>query len=294
MTNQNNTLKKDFHFRSKFAKLLNEKNHSIITNAFKKFCYEYDSDCAGSFLWKLTYDAEISSPYLLSDIGLYYNIISDQNILLLRNELRYQYQQHINKNFLAPTLHGSCKEAFDELHHQSDIVIANVVYQHCINFLKKDAHNEEINRILYLLSCIMDNMHFGGIRALGFDMLEAAFLKPLHKLIYNLLIELYNDNKNTNNSGSIKETQTIEVSSISEKTTDISTESISTKNEITQFKPLSPENILLHKDIFSEFASKNDYNILLQIGKLEFDLNKVMIKKDKIADFLKAAEALNE
>lgn len=139
-------------------------------------------------------------------------------------------------------------------------------------------------------------MYFGGICSLGFDPIEAKFLKPFHKLIYNLFTELYNESMVKNSSCSITDSETTDTERFetSDEIADTFTENSYMEKENPQFKPLSPENILLHKDTFSYFADKDDYNILLQIGKLEFDLNKVMINKQKIADFLKAAEALRE
>ena len=60
------------------------------------------------------------------------------------------------------------------------------------------------------------------------------------------------------------------------------------------FKPLTPEGILENKDVFASFVESSDMNILLQIGKLGFDLNKVIAKKDAIIKLFEAAKALND
>jgi len=60
------------------------------------------------------------------------------------------------------------------------------------------------------------------------------------------------------------------------------------------FMDLTPEKILAHKDSFESFMETYDLDNLILIGKLGFDLNAVMAKKELISNFLKAVKALNE
>lgn len=278
--------KTHFKFRTKFAKLVNNENSSAITNAFQKFCHEYDEYDASALLWGLTILSDSSLENALNCLGLDCNIISRENIQLLRNELRSQYK-HFHPDFFAPKLSDACQTAFTELHQHSDIIVANIVYETCEKILSsKDVSPFEISRIKHLLSADKETMYFGGIRSLGFDYLEAVCLKPYHEAIYNLFIELCDEymRKPSCNITSNEPTATEEL-----KTSD----EITATSTYMEFEPLTPEKILLHKDIFSRFVAKKDYNILPEISAINLDLNEVILKEIKIANFIKAAEALN-
>ncbi len=63
----------------------------------------------------------------------------------------------------------------------------------------------------------------------------------------------------------------------------------------SEFKPLTPENILEHRDVF-EFLCGGYYPIdtITEISKLGFDLNKVILKKDVIYKVLDVSLSIEE
>ena len=73
-----------------------------------------------------------------------------------------------------------------------------------------------------------------------------------------------------------------------------STEMTSEVQVASEFKKLTPEEILAHRAVFYVFTKSEDLNVLTPIGILGFDLNEVMTKKEKIFNFLNAASALSE
>ena len=60
-----------------------------------------------------------------------------------------------------------------------------------------------------------------------------------------------------------------------------------------EFKPVTAENILTHRETFKTFVEEEDLNLLMVIGTVGFDLNEVMAKKEQILIFIEAAEMLN-
>ena len=61
-----------------------------------------------------------------------------------------------------------------------------------------------------------------------------------------------------------------------------------------QFRRIYAESIIMYRDAFIPFVMDEDWNMLLEIGKLGFDLNEVMTKKEKICIFLEAVQAKEE
>ena len=316
MTNTN------FTFRSKFEKLLNDKNRPIFVAAFEKF-FKLTPDSARDLLWRMTYNMEVTAVAALVELGLNQEIISSEKIPCLRNELRHQYEV-ANPNFLGVTVPVECQEAFDALLNHTDPIVANIVFEHCMSRL----YVEEgyMNRILFLLNSDKENNFFGGIRSLQFAPDESFYLKPYHLLIHDLLKALYEDYQawrsaqednlpfaglatlmeeaGINLSSDIEEVAQeacdeaieevmaeMEAEAPTEASTEVPAEPVQTDS---RFKPLTAEAIIANKDVFVSFLKEHDMNTLLQIGMLGFDLNEVMAKSEKLYNLLKAVEAVEK
>ena len=306
-----NTNEKKFNFRSKFRKYVIEENVPIITEAFEKFD-TLSPDEALYFLWELTF-SENSACAVITDLGLNSKIITPESLIPFRNELRYQYSKSHAK-FLTMDVPDSCEAALVALTNATDIIVANIVNKHC--HLKIHDTPEFMSRLLFLLDSEQENNFFGGVRSLNFSMEETHYLKFFHKEIHNLMKALYESKQGgfqnkpfANLAEKLKESG-VYVPEKSENE-DFSDETIeeflkievsvpannTVKQEIfekSEFKKLSLEVILLHKDIFMSFAESDDLNLMLPIGNMGFDLNEVMDKKEKIYNFIEAAEALSE
>lgn len=291
MTTTNN-MNTNFKFRTKFKKLLNDENYSAITSAFEKFC-SLDSVDAIEILWRMTYskDKALEEVYKL---GLDSKIISPENVLALRNELRYQYEQLVQPEFLQFYRDSgeTIENAFLELKECTDGIVASIVYESCDLMLC--ISDEDIARTLGLLEHPKENYYFGGIRSMNFNMEEAEYLKPYHIEIHNLLeamnnhIPFYTDEEEEECKKVEKIEEPVEEVAESEN------KNIPEEAEaaVAQFKPVIPEEILAHKELFKTFTESDDFNTLLPIGQLGFDLNEVMIRKEVIHNFIKAADAL--
>lgn len=265
-----------FEFRTKFKKLLNAENCASIISAFDKFC-SLDSVEALKVLWKMTYSRDIALDEVFK-LGLDAQMLPSEKILVLRNELRYQYEKLVEESFLQFYKGDDAKisNAFATLKSSSDGIVASTVCDFCILSVQK----YELERILYLLNSEKETYYFGGIRALGFDMIEADYLKPYHTEIHNLLKAM---------SDSIpfySEEEEREREECKDVTTETPIESI------TQFKKITPEEILKSKESFKKIVESNYLNMLIDIAKLGFDLNEVVDKKEEIFRFINAAENL--
>ena len=87
-----------FEFRTKFKKLLNDENYASIISAFNQFC-SFDSSKALKVLWKMTYSQDTAMEEVYN-LGLDCKIIPSEKVLVLRNELRYQYEELVEDSFL--------------------------------------------------------------------------------------------------------------------------------------------------------------------------------------------------
>jgi len=273
--------KTNFNFRTKFKKLLNDENILVITKAFENFCI-HSSTVARDILWRMTYSTD-SAYQEIYNLGLNQKNIPTEKILLFRNELRYQYEQKYS-NFLKLNSEGELEEVYSTLMNKTDSIVANVVYNRC--YLERNS--SEINRILFLLQSEKEQNYFGGIRSLNFNIKETEYLKLYHTEIHNLLQATYiafNSEEFDELPFYMGEEESIE--EIGENL--ISEESV---DNSSVYKILTPEEILMHKDIFKSFAEKGDLNLLIPIGQLGVDLNEVSSKKEEIYNFIKAADAL--
>ena len=305
MNTQNNT----FEFRTKFAKLLTAENRPVITEVCAKFC-AYPPEYAFNILWNMTLANDIATR-TIELLGLNPEIIPCENISTFRNELRYQYEK-LNPDFLKVDVSEEYQEAFETLKNHADSIVATTVFEHCCNTLYEG--EESVKRILFLLNSEKENLYYGGLRALHFCDYEANHLKQFHEQIHNLLSVMFNhhyehiSNKNTPFEG-LSERLTdagIQIPfDLQEKCSEFA-ETAPEENQPEKvadeapiqvvtpaFKPLTPEEVLAHKDVFTSFARNDDMNLLLQIGQLDFDLNQVIAKKIQIANLLTAAEALS-
>lgn len=286
MTTTNN-MNANFNFRTKFKKVLNDENYSAITSAFQKFC-NFTTCEARKTLWNLTYSST-KALEVLSYLGLSSEIISYDNQMIFRNELRFQYEQ-LCPSFMLPSMEDLIKSKFSALESKTDIIVANIVFDYCHAAMIKD---EQIDRILFLLKSEKDTNYFGGIRSLGFNMEEAQYLKPFHIEIHNLLASMKDFFENDVPFYMEEEEEKVEaVEQISEEE---STELPEKKSDETssKFKSITPEALLIHREIFASYVYGNDMNILMEIGHLGFDLNEVIAKAEKIQSFLNAAENLS-
>lgn len=329
MTNNNNSKNGNnttFTFRSKFEKLVNDENRPIIVAAFEKFCnIDPETTVARDILWDLTYNPEVSSK-ALQELGLNQEIISPENVSKLRDELRHQYEK-IHKGYLVVDVSEEYIPAFEALSKKAGPIVASVVNELCSYRML----GYDVPRALFLLSSDKENFFFGGICEVGFTSKEAEYLKPFHMQIHDLLKAMYDRkqdaSRNTPLSGldSIIKDAGIELPFIVGEETQ---EAVEPLNEVPQvavepetlvkapveaaaetsneaqaeqpdevnsgFKPLTPEEILENKDVFTTFVESSDMNILPQIGNLGFDLNKVIAKKEAIGKVLEAHAKMEE
>lgn len=292
-----------FSFRSKFEKLLTDGNRQSVNSLFQQFC-NMNSYYATEILWKMTYNGVEPSFDVYRELGIKEEALPSVKLSTLRNELRYQYEK-LHHDFMNVYVPDECKEAFNTLAGRSDTITAAVVYEHC-----QRAYIEcEVKRILFLLQSEEERNYYGGIRSLIFSRDEANYLKPFHVQIFNLfkaycdymqqtddlsankpfagLDKLIQEARKELIGGTQKE-ESGEVNESQQVQDEPKKETVQTSSE---FKPLTPNEIKDHKDVFMLFLETGDLNDLVQIGKLGFDLNKVMAKKEKIRKFLQAEEA---
>lgn len=272
ITTTNPESNSSIRFRTKFEKLVTDANRPILVSVFEKFCrYNPFTTNALEILWQLTYNDDVAISTLCNTLGLSLDIISSENISKFRDELRYQYEcQH--GSYLLKNIPSCYATEFDNLVKHSDLICADVITKKCLEY-----HEESINpsRALYLLESDMENNYFGGLRELGFDQDESQFLKQYHKEIFDLYTAIYN-------------MYDIEGCTLDDEICNNYAE----KAAQSSFKPLTSVEILNNRDIFASFVK--DFNVLVDIGKLGFDLNEVIAKKEAIVQLLNADKALSK
>lgn len=295
MTTTNNNINTKFEFRTKFKKLLKEENEPCIIKAFENFC-KLESKDALEVLWRMTYSSE-AAWIEIYNIGLDQECISVENILSFRNELRYQYEQLVQTEFTSfgkNHLDKKIQEAYKRLENRTDSIVASVIYDYCHETL--DMPLSEISRILFLLNSDKENNYFGGIRSMKFNEVESDYLKAYHIEIHNLLsaINTYSNEEDVElpfyMEGEEEEEAVVE--EVIHNTNELLNEKSEENHECYEYKALTPEEILLHKQPFESFVNENDFNLLVVIGQLGFDLNEVMIKREEILNFINAANTL--
>ena len=314
MTTISNNMSNPFTFRNKFRRIITDENLPAIVAAFKEFCsLDPKTPDALNFLWQLTYSSNWAIQFLYS-VGLNLNIIPASELIKFRNELRYQYEIR-NPGYFTKDIPEECMPAFNWLADKTDLIVASAAYNTIISY--PYTHWCDVNRICYLIRSDKENFSLGGLHEIGFTYEESKFLQPYTMQILNLLEAVYDYNQNhvsaTSAESSVEtraessneahdevpaessdKTQALEaqaeslLEAITQSHADAAVESlIETQNEEpfeanSSFKPLTTEAILEHKDVFIPFVESGDMNILLQIGKLGFDLNKVITKKKEV------------
>jgi len=322
-TNCNNTIT----FRSKFQKLIKcDVEHEVFQGAFRKFL-DFDEDTAFDMLWRME---SIPGTQIFEKIGLY-DGLSPELVSTLKSELRHQYET-LRSKLTAEPLTGCSEEvqkAYNVLKGRTNSIVATVVYQHCISALYLGEN--EVSRILYLLDCKIDQKFYGGLKALQFECWEAEYLKPHHYLVYDLMKAIFDEfvsqptemedtpfaslantahfveqpeferpfvfNEAFENQEAQKEpTDKVEVETAHQDIPDFKAETYADHANAQEYKqtftPITPENVLIHKDAFSAFVIQHDFACLSIISNLGYDLNQILAKEKAILNFIKAAEAL--
>lgn len=259
-------------FRTKFEKLVTDENRPILVSAFEDFCQISPvTNYALEILWQLTYNNEVAISTISNTLDLSLDIISVENISKLRDELRYQYELR-HKSFSSAYVKTSFSAEFDNLAKYAGNICAVIVTRKCLEYHEESCYPE---RALHLLTNNSENNYYGGLRELGFDQDEAQFLKQYHNEISSLYAAIYNI-LDLDYTPSIKED-------------DVTLPFFYGNNN---FKPLTSVEILSNREPFASFVE--DFNALIEIGKMGFDLNMVIAKKEAIIQLLNADKALSE
>lgn len=302
-----NTNENTFNFRSKFTKIIgSDVEFEVYQKAFEKFC-DLQAENAMHILWSLTYDKETDA---LDDIGLF-DGNSPENFIILRNELRHQYEK-LHPEFLKLDVPEECQEAFTLLKNRADIIVATVVFQHCNrSVMYSDVHSRD--RVIFLLESPKENLQFGGLRSLNFTQPAAEYLlqfcAEIHALFKALNDAEHQREKNTPFAGlgALIEDSGMDLpfdfGSIPDKEQTTKQEVVvpaESESEAAQpdqpgtnshgFRRLYAEAVSMYKDAFASFVKDDNMNALLEIGKLGFDLNEVMAKKEKIYNLISALQ----
>jgi len=294
-------------FRSKFEKVItNDENRQLFINAFENFCNLSDHE-ASAILWRMMYSSDSDSEYAKADcakdlrqLGL--EDVSQEILSVLKNELRYQYQQ-CHPNAWEIDIPDSCKDAYTGLRQVTNIIVANQVYKNCFN--RVSTSEEEMTRITILLQSDKENFYFGGIRELNFNPEQANYLKQFHTQIYNLFVDVYGwfrvqlSHQSWNESGSHIDTVKFNPNedlpfTMSETSPETSlAESLSENSDeepiyvaTTKFTALTLESIEAHQELFSSLVQEKDFSSLHELRALGFDLNEVISKEDAIRETL--------
>lgn len=311
-------MKNTINFRTKFSKFIkSDEEQQLFIRAFEKFL-DFTSGMALALLWKLTYNP---NQWTLAMIGLSAEDISQDMANVLRNELRYQYQND-HPDFLDIPVPDSCKAAFEELKNHSDCVVSATVYQRiCRSFPLLTSIEGEINRISYLLNSESENHYYGGIKAIGFDSDEANCLKKYHRHIHNLFVVMVEDYNNTLDvveshaelplNDDVTDTSDLPyfVATPSEENGGLETlqetikpveaahlETVESEKEAydkSGFMSLTAENIFAHKELFASFVSEcRVVSYLQELHSIGFDLNEIVNKAETISNFINVTNAL--
>ena len=292
-----------FTLRKKFeTALLNDQNRAIFNKAFETF-FRMTTKEARKLLWRLTFNDERYLSGNLQMLELTEENVPFDKVSLLRNELRYQYEQ-LYPGFLDCDVPDDCIDAFDALKKCTDDVTTNIVYFRCLNTSWLDDYSIKV--ILSRLNDTRETRIYQGISRIGFPHKASEYLMPYHQEIHDLLEALYKHNHpaicNFANQDSLVkdacddlpfEFKEDKSSEPAEVPAEVSVEAPAVSPMESVFQDLTPEAILKNKDIFESYAKKENMNSLLGIGALGFDLNKVIVKKDAILKLLEAVEALN-
>lgn len=335
MTTTNNT-HICFSFRSKFQKrLLNEENRSAFVVAFDRFC-NYHKELAKKVLWRLTYNEDFFEQDLkplgldLEIVPL--NMISTLRDEL---RFQYNIQNPGFLEPQLPD-NAECMEAFTALKNHTDEIVAIAVLDYCYNTLYVgEESKQKILRLLgkpeeNLYFGGLREMGFSR-RAASYLMPYHIQIRDLFKALYDYTFQNSSPFKNTPFE-ELAQQLTAAVTKLPFKfTEDIQTPADEAHVEeeepaqaaepqaeepaqpekpvqaaepqveepvkpCSEFKPLTPENILEHCDVFySLFYDGHDsIDTLLGINMLGFDLNKIILRQDAILKVLEANEKFRD
>lgn len=252
------------NFRTKFKNSF-ALHLDLLARIFQSLLTE-DATFIVNLLWKMTYDAKnIIYDKNYTSLMASFPVDTVQQMLLIRNELRYQYSI-VSPSFLDVPENGSIKNSISELSKICDEIVAFIVYKHCKEF--SSYTREEIERCIYLLKDPNENYFFGGIRTLSFSPTEADYLKPYASIIGNILKSIYNE---------FQEEQASKNKEISLQEGVISMDNNNCK--------LTARSILDYKSDIENFLSAVE-----KLEKLGFDAQTIISKRTDINELFKASE----
>lgn len=320
---ENNINCTNINFRSKFSKHIQcEPEHDVFVSAFNKFI-ALDKNSAIEMIWQMSFDPCSEE---LWKIVLDPESIPEEMYAALRGELRHHYEKIHRPSDKDSILFwtGTSEIAEDEkaqlmeFSGQTNIVVAAVVYNKCLNYILRKSL-ENIERVVFLLNANKEQLHYGGLCELRFEPQEANYLKAFHKQIHNLFNVMFENRKNQKVEMTQKPfanlAQQIEstgkdlpftfgpedndespVNPLDEIQEEVLPEEIPVEEPtvcVPKFISITAENVLENKAVFSAFAINRDMSGLIHLNQLGFDLNQVVAKEAAITNLLKAAEALN-
>lgn len=310
--------KNTIQFRASFKKVIKETDIQAIEAAFHKFL-DMSQQEALDLLWKLTYQDAEQFDSTIKVLGLTRDMIQPENASTLRNELRHHY----GDNLMSQVSEG-CQEAFSALVRQSDAITAYIVYVQC-NVTMSVFDTGSIQKLNFLLNNYKEKNYFGGIRMLGFDFVQAEYLKSFYEEIrelFNALYKMNSENIFGDHLGEVlgrvlsntklqlpeepestteeehpvleePESATGEEQSALEEPEEIESFSEDEEEEEEEHPGVNAENVLYDRELFKRFVAGN-LESLIEIKNLGYDLNEVVEKNQEIAAFLKAAENLDK
>lgn len=310
--------KNTIQFRASFKKVIKETDIQAIEAAFHKFL-DMSQQEALDLLWKLTYQDAEQFDSTIKVLGLTRDMIQPENASTLRNELRHHY----GDNLMSQVSEG-CQEAFSALVRQSDAITAYIVYVQC-NVTMSVFDTGSIQKLNFLLNNYKEKNYFGGIRMLGFDFVQAEYLKSFYEEIrelFNALYKMNSENIFGDHLGEVlgrvlsntklqlpeepestteeehpvleePESATGEEQSALEEPEEIESFSEDEEEEEEEHPGVNAGNVLYDSELFKRFVA-GDLESLIEIKNLGYDLNEVVEKNQEIAAFLKAAENLDK
>lgn len=176
----------EINFSSEFEKILKEDSREKVIEGFKHFC-AMDVCDATALLWRLDVYVCTEADYVL-DIIYLDKIFKPNDIELLGNELRYQYQKNNPETAISEDfVRECCKEAYMSF---PDQLQALEVYNRCVKCLHAPKKAE---RILRMLETNDEKLFHAAMLGLGIDIQEVNFFMPYKKLIYAVLKALYDE-----------------------------------------------------------------------------------------------------
>lgn len=290
----NNTIK----FRTKFQKAFPDKLERLA-DLFRDYL-SLSENFFISILWKLTYDPrnliyDENYDHALVPI---YCIFSDEKVdveklLLLRNELRYQYSLTCQA-FLKPSnfhpFNDDISAAFETLSKVTDDITAYVVQGKCQAFTYYS--DNDVARCLYLLRSSKKENVFGGLRTLSFSQVEADYLLGYGK---EIAILLENISKAASNVITFSQTASTKITEANVPTNEsVSSDKSNIQSELNEMnmrkgdeekmengQSITPELVMEHQELFTKAIS-----VLKELDSFNISLQEVSSKSEAIEKLL--------